>query len=105
MGVAKSTICTQLQRVQPYAPLLAQQDADQKRRNCGRKTILDEPLKQLIENHLRLTWSPETIAAKFKLATASIYNWLNQGQLAFDLQDLPARNRWRQHSQEKRGQY
>lgn len=105
VGVSKSTICTELQRVQPYDPLLAQQDADQKRRNCGRKTILDEPLKQLIESHLRLTWSPETIAAKFKLAPASIYNWLNQGQLVFDLQDLPDRNRRQQHIQEKRGQY
>lgn len=103
--VAKSTICTELQWVQPYDPLLAQQDADQKRKYCGRKTILDEPLKQLTENHLRLTWSPETIAAKFKLTTASIYNWLNQGQLAFDLQDLLDRNCWRQHTQEKRRQY
>lgn len=59
----------------------------------------------MIENHLRLTWSPETIAAKFKLATASIYNWLNQGQLAFDLQDLPNCNCRRQHTREKRGQY
>lgn len=59
----------------------------------------------MTENHLRLTWSPETIDAKFKLTTASIYNWLNQGQLAFDLQDLLDRNCWRQHIQEKRRQY
>ncbi|RHW52088.1 IS30 family transposase [Bombilactobacillus bombi] len=105
VGVAKSTICTELQRVKPYDPILAQQDADQKRQHCGRKTILNASLKQLIENHLRLTWSPEAIAAKFKVAPASIYNWLHQGQLDFDCQDLPDRNRRRQRSQETRGQY
>ena len=58
----------------------------------------------MIENHLHLTWSLEAIAAKFKVAPASIYHRLHQGQLDFDCQDLPDRNRRRQRSQETRGQ-
>ena len=42
---------------------------------------LSDELKQTILNHLRLSWSPEMIAHEFKLATKSIYNWLNQGKL------------------------
>lgn len=55
-----------------YESFLAQQDADQKRKHCGLKTILDAALQELLKNHCRLTWSPETIAVKFKLATPSI---------------------------------
>lgn len=44
-------------------------------------TSLSDELKQTILNHLRLSWSPEMIAHEFKLATKSIYNWLNQGKL------------------------
>ncbi len=40
LGVAKSTISYELDRVKPYDPELAQQDADHKRRACGRHSIL-----------------------------------------------------------------
>ncbi len=76
LGVAKATISYELDRVKPYDPELAQQDADRKRRNCGRRSMLTVALATLITNHLRLTWSPETIAAAYNLSTASIYNWL-----------------------------
>lgn len=55
-----------------YESFLAQQDDDQKRKHCGLKTILDAALQELLKNHCNLTWSPETIAVKFKLATPSI---------------------------------
>lgn len=55
-----------------YESFLAQQDADQKRKPCEHKTILDAELQQLLKNHCRLTYSPEAIAVKFKLATPSI---------------------------------
>ncbi|NVY96026.1 helix-turn-helix domain-containing protein [Lactobacillus sp. DCY120] len=61
LGVAKSTISYELQRVQPYDPELAQADADRKRRHCGRKSILTPQRKQLVEHHLRLTWSSDYI--------------------------------------------
>ncbi|MBS0937499.1 IS30 family transposase, partial [Lactiplantibacillus plantarum] len=77
LGVAKSTIHYELNRVKPYDPELAQQDADRKRRACGRHSILTSSLVTLITNHLRLTWSPEAVATAFNLSTASIYNWLN----------------------------
>lgn len=96
LGVAKATISYELDRVKPYDPELAQQDADHKRRNCGRHSLLTTALKTMITNHLRLTWSPEAIAAAFNLSTASIYNWLNHGWLPFKLTDLPNRN-VRQH--------
>ena len=70
--MAKFTILTELQRVQTYTTVLAQQYANQKRKHCGFKTVLDVPLKHLVKDHLRLTWSPTVIATKFKLATASI---------------------------------
>lgn len=70
--MAKFIILTELQRVQTYTTVLAQQYANQKRKHCGLKTVLDVPLKHLVKDHLRLTWSPTVIATKFKLATASI---------------------------------
>ncbi|MGA3272448.1 IS30 family transposase [Lactiplantibacillus pentosus] len=92
LGVAKSTIHYELNRVKPYDPELAQQDADRKRRACGRHSILTSSLVTLITNHLRLTWSPEAVATAFNLGTASIYNWLNRVWLPFELADLPNRN-------------
>ena len=56
---------------------MAQTDAEYKRSRCGRKTKLNDKLRQIILNHLRLSWSPEMIAHEFKLATKSIYNCLN----------------------------
>ena len=72
LGVAKTTISYELGRVKPYDPELAQQDADHKRRNCGRHSMLTIVLNTLITNRLRLIWSPETIATAFNLSTASI---------------------------------
>ncbi|CDN29052.1 IS30 family transposase [Lactiplantibacillus plantarum] len=36
----------------------------------------------------KLSWSPGMIAHEFKLATKSLYNWLNQGRIGFSLNDL-----------------
>jgi IS30 family transposase len=49
LGVAKSTISYELDRVKPYDPELAQQDADHKRRACGRHSILTPSLKILFK--------------------------------------------------------
>ncbi|AGO09745.1 Transposase (plasmid) [Lactiplantibacillus plantarum 16] len=93
MGVrlnrSPSTISYELSRCQPYQAELAQTDAEYKRSRCGRKTKLSDELKQKILNHLRLSWSPGMIAHEFKLATKSIYNWLNQERIGFSLNDLP----------------
>lgn len=93
MGVrlnrSPSTISYELSRCQPYQAELAQTDAEYKRSRCGRKTKLIDELKQKILNHLRLSWSPGMIAHEFKLATKSIYNWLNQERIDFSLNDLP----------------
>lgn len=55
LGVAKSTIHYELQRVTLYNAELAQLDADTKRKACGRHSILTPDKQRLIENHLRLT--------------------------------------------------
>lgn len=105
LGVVKSTISYELDRVKPYDPELAQQDADHKRRACGRHSILTPSLTILITNHLRLTWSPEAIATAFNLSTASIYNWLKLGWLPFNLADLPNRNVRQRRANEHRGTF
>ena len=51
LGVAKATISYELDRVKTYDPELAQQDADRKRRNCGRHSMLTAALTTLITNH------------------------------------------------------
>jgi IS30 family transposase len=84
-----ATISYELARCEPYQAEVAQTDAEYKRSRCGRKTKLNDKLRQIILNHLRLSWSPEMIAHEFKLATKSIYNWLNQGEIEFSLNDLP----------------
>lgn len=63
--MSKSTTLTELQRVQTYTTVLAQQYANQKK-HCGLKTVLNVPLKHLVKDHLRLTQSPTAIATKFK---------------------------------------
>ncbi len=83
LNQSPSTISYELSRYQPYQAECAQTAAEYKRSRCGRKTKLSDELKQTILNHLRLSWSPEMIAHEFKLATKSIYNWLNQGKLIF----------------------
>lgn len=61
--------------------------------------------KHLIENHLRLTWSSETIAHELQLATSTLYNWLNQGRLNFLLENLPNRNVFQHRKNETRGTF
>lgn len=89
LNQSPSTISYELSRYQPYQAEFAQTDAEYKRSRCSRKNKLSDELKQTILNHLRLSWSPEMIAHEFKLATKSIYNWLNQGKIDFPLNDLP----------------
>ena len=105
MGFSKSTIHYELQRVKPYQAQLAEQDAATKRQRCGRKSLLTAGNKQVIENHLRLTWSPEAIAHELHLTTATLCNWLNQGRLNFSLENLPNRNVFQHRKNETRGTF
>ncbi|MEQ6219652.1 IS30 family transposase [Levilactobacillus brevis] len=58
-----------------------------------------------ILNHLRLSWSPGMIAHEFKLATKSIYNWLNQGRIDFSLNDLPEHGVRQRRNVDQRSKY
>lgn len=105
LGFSKSTIHYELSRVNPYDPVLAQEDADNKRKKCGRKTILTDDLKRIVENHLRMTWSPEDISHFYKVNTSSIYNWINKKMLNFDPSNLPNRNVRKKRKAENRGTF
>ena len=100
-----ATISYELARCEPYQAEVAQTDAEYKRSRCGRKTKLNDKLRQIILNHLRLSWSPEMIAHEFKLATKSIYNWLNQGNIDFSLNDLPEHGVRQRHNLDQRSKY
>ncbi|MCW6105109.1 IS30 family transposase, partial [Lactiplantibacillus plantarum] len=89
----------------PYQAEVAQTDAEYKRSRCGRKTKLNDKLRQIILNHLRLSWSPGMIAHEFKLATKSIYNWLNQGKTEFSLNDLPEHGVRQRRNLDQRSKY
>lgn len=100
-----ATISYELARCEPYQAEVAQTDAEYKRSRCGRKTKLNDKLRQIILNHLRLSWSPEMIAHEFKLATKSIYNWLNQGKVEFSLNDLPEHGVRQRRNLDQRSNY
>ncbi len=85
-----ATIFYELSRCPPYQAKLAKADAK---------------LKQTILNHLRLSWSPGMIAHEFKLATKSIYNWLNQGRIGLSLNDLPEHGVRRRRNVDQRSKY
>lgn len=92
-------------KIKQHQAELAQTDAEYKRSRCGRKTKLSDELKQKILNHLRLSWSPGMIAHEFKLATKSIYNWLNQGRIGFSLNDLPEHGVRQRRNVDQRSKY
>lgn len=105
IGVSKSTISLEVNRVTPYDPVLAQNDADIKRHNCGRNTVLTDKMRKTIENHLRLTWSPEEIADEFSFNFCSIYNWIYSGRIDYDINALPDKGRRRKRKIETRGTF
>lgn len=45
------------------------------------------------------------IAHEFKLATKSIYNWLNQGKIEFSLNDLPEHGVRQRRNLDQRSKY
>ncbi|MBS0937883.1 IS30 family transposase [Lactiplantibacillus plantarum] len=102
---SSSTISYELSRCQPYQAELAQDNAEFKRAQRGRKTKLNAKLKQTILNHLRLSWSPEVIAHEFKLATKSICNGLYQGKIEFSLNELPEHRLRQRRKLDQRSKY
>lgn len=66
---------------------------------------MNAKIKQIILDHLRLSWSPEVIAHELKLATKSIYNWLYQGKFEFSLSDLPEHGLRQRRNLDQRSKY
>ena len=100
-----ATISYELSRCEPYQAEVAQTYAEYQRSRCGRKTKSNDKLRQIILNHLRLSRSPEMIAHGLKIATKSIYNWLNQGKIDFSLNDLPEHGVRQRRNLDQRSKY
>ncbi len=72
----------------------------------GRKPSLTSNLKQLIEEKIKVQkWSAEQVAHVVGIAYKSIYNWIDQGLLDLQLQDLPDHGIRRHRAKEKRGTF
>lgn len=84
---SRSTISREIKRNSQngkYIPENAQQKYELRRANCGRTGKYSEKLAELINEKLRLTWSPEQIVGRLFQGTLSfktIYRWIYQGLL------------------------
>ena len=76
----RTTIYREIKRINgEYSSENAQEDANTKSANKGRNSKITAELKNLIEDRLCKTWSPEQIAGrelKGRLSFKTIYNWL-----------------------------
>ena len=76
----RATIYREIKRINgEYSSENAQEDANTKSANKGRNSKITAELKNLIEDRLCKTWSPEQIAGrelKGRLSFKTIYNWL-----------------------------
>ncbi len=101
LGRSRSTISRELKRnkpdsanglvIAPYFGSSAQNLANIRRAEIGTKTKLSKYNKRLIEEHLRLKWSPEQIACglrKVNVSTNTIYNWIYKGLIDFSIKLL-----------------
>lgn len=101
LGRSRFTISRELKRnkpdstnglvIAPYFGSSAQNLANIRRAEIGTKTKLSKYNKRLIEEHLRLKWSPEQIAyglRKVNVSTNTIYNWIYKGLIDFSIKLL-----------------
>ena len=75
----RATIYREIKRINgEYSSENAQEDANTKSANKGRNSKITAELKNLIEDRLCKTWSPEQIVGrelKGRLSFKTIYNW------------------------------
>ncbi|WP_242363003.1 IS30 family transposase [Limosilactobacillus antri] len=104
LGFSKTTIFNELHRLDvAYQAQLAQADFEKKITQRGRKSSLTNNLKRLIEQKIKVRkWSAEEVAHVVGIAHKSIYNWIDQGLLNIQLQDLPDRGIRRHRAKEQR---
>jgi transposase, IS30 family len=106
-----STISRELKRnskLDSYQPENAHQQYQQRKSNCGRTGKWSSELAEIIEEKLKLTWSPEQIIGRLfqgSLSFKTIYRWIYQGLLVQqDLNVLRHKGK-RQKPRETRGRF
>ena len=111
LGRSRSTISREIKRNSQngsYKPEDAQQKYELRREKCGRTGKYSEKLARVINEKLRLTWSPEQIVGRLLQGTLSfktIYRWIYQGRLVKqDLTVLRHKGK-RRKPQETRGRF
>ena len=104
----RATIYREIKRINgEYSSENAQADANAKAANKGRNSKITPELKNLIEDRLCKTWSPEQIAGrelKGRLSFKTIYNWLYSDFLEVSMNVLRRKGR-RAKTKETRGKF
>lgn len=104
----RATIYREIKRINgEYSSENAQADANAKAANKGRNSKITPELKNLIEDRLCETWSPEQIAGrelKGRLSFKTIYNWLYSDFLEVSMNVLRRKGR-RAKTKETRGKF
>lgn len=108
LGFHHSTISRELKRCQgSYEATAADKDKRYKSSLKGRKTKSNDVIKNIVLDKLQCKWSPEQIACtvlKGVISFKTIYNWLYEGFLDFDITKLRRKNKSRQ-PKETRGRF
>ena len=105
----RATIYREIKRIKgmEYSSEIAQLDADAKAGNKGRNSKITPELKNLIEDRLCKTWSPEQIVGrelKGNLSFKTIYNWLYSNFLDVSLNVLRRKGK-KAKTKETRGKF
>lgn len=68
--------------------VIAAKHADLCRHRCGRHSILASRLNRVITEKLRLGWSPEMVGHTVRCAPHTIYHWIYQIKIDFQLTQI-----------------
>lgn len=91
-----------------YKPERAQQQYESRRLNCGRIGKYSPELADVINDKLRLTWSPEQVVGRLfqgVLSFKTIYRWIYQGHLVNQDMTVLRHKGKRRKPQETRGRF
>lgn len=108
LGFHHSTISREIKRCKEnYKAEKANEDYNSKISHRGRKTKINDQLKESLIRKLNSKWSPEQIAATVLngvVCFKTIYNWIYSGLIAFDIANLRRKAKSRK-AKETRGKF
>ena len=93
--------------IELYDPHLANRKSTKNKGGRGRKCKITEQIKSIVEDKLKLSWSPEQLInrEKLKISTKSVYNYINSGLIdSNDKKNLRFKGK-RRNKNEKRGKF